>query len=371
MEELKEFFSGLFSTSEWPPRWKCGYWSDFHGWLYIISELMVWTAYFLIPLIIINYVYKKHTGIKFKKVYFLFASFILLCGSTHFFDALMFWVPMYRFNALLRLVTGIVSLATVYHLVKILPYAFKQKTNLELEAEIAKREVAEHKLAEANKSLEAFAYIASHDLQEPLRKINTFSGMLFERNEATFDEKSKEQAKKIQGAASRMQTMIRDVLTLSTIDEAAELVPVDPAIAIQNALDDLEIPILEKGAEINVQPLPPVIGNEPYLTQLFLNLLSNALKFTTTQPIIHISGTKVADKVHIKISDNGIGMEEADLDRIFLAFQRLRSKKEYEGTGIGLAICKKIIDVHGGHIAVQSTPGSGTTFTIELQAADV
>src|SRR5688500_13756655 len=112
MQELKEFFSGLFSTSEWPPRWICGYWYDFHGWLYIISELMVWTAYFLIPLLIINYVYKKQTGIKFKKVYFLFASFILLCGSTHFFDALMFWVPMYRFNALLRLVTGIVSLAT-------------------------------------------------------------------------------------------------------------------------------------------------------------------------------------------------------------------------------------------------------------------
>ena len=320
MEELKEFFSGLFSTSEWPPRWKCGYWSDFHGWLYIISELMVWTAYFLIPLIIINYVYKKQTGIKFKKVYFLFASFILLCGSTHFFDALMFWVPMYRFNALLRLTTGIVSLATVYHLVKILPDAFKQKTNLELEAEIAKREIAEHKLAEANKSLEAFAYIASHDLQEPLRKINTFSGMLFERNEAMFDEKSKEQAKKIQSAASRMQTMIRDVLMLSTIDEAAELEAVDPAIAIQNAIDDLEIPILEKGAQITLQPLPAVIGNEPYLTQLFLNLLSNALKFTTTQPVINITGTKVADKVHIQISDNGIGMEEADTERIFFSF---------------------------------------------------
>lgn len=370
MEEVKEFFSGLFSTDPWPPRWKCGYWSDFHGWLYIVSELMVWTAYFLIPLIILNYVAKKQTGIKFKKVYFLFASFILLCGSTHFIDALMFWIPMYRFNALVRLVTGIVSLMTVYHLIKILPDAFKQRTNLELEQEIARREIAEKKLAEANKNLEAFAYVASHDLQEPLRKIKTFSSMLFERNEAFFDDKSKEQAQKIQNATHRMHTMIQDVLTLSTINENMELTPTEPANAVQNALDDLELVVQEKNAIIDLQPLPTVMGNEPYLTQLFLNLISNALKFTTTQPVIHISGQRLNDKVHIQVKDNGIGMEEANLERIFLAFQRLKSKREYEGSGIGLAISKKVVDAHHGHISVQSSPGNGTTFTIELPAAN-
>src|SRR5687767_10007153 len=98
MNQVVEFFRHLFDTSSWPARWKCGYWSDFHGWLYIISELMIWIAYFLIPLIIINYFSKKRASIKFRKVYLLFASFILLCGSTHFFDAMMFWIPMYRFN---------------------------------------------------------------------------------------------------------------------------------------------------------------------------------------------------------------------------------------------------------------------------------
>src|SRR5690349_22389812 len=121
MDEVKEFFSRLFSTTEWPPRWKCGYWSDFHGWLYIISDLMIWTAYFLIPVIIVSYLIKKKTAVKFNKAYVYFAAFILLCGSTHFMDAAMFWIPMYRINALLRAATAVISLFTVYYLVKILP----------------------------------------------------------------------------------------------------------------------------------------------------------------------------------------------------------------------------------------------------------
>ena len=132
MDEIKDFFSGLFDTSLWSARWQCGYWSDFHGWLYIVSELLIWIAYFLIPLIILNYFLKKKTSLRFNKAYIYFAAFILLCGSTHFLDALMFWVPMYRLNALVRIVTAMVSLATVYHLIKILPEAFQQKTNVEL-----------------------------------------------------------------------------------------------------------------------------------------------------------------------------------------------------------------------------------------------
>ena len=118
---------------------------------------------------------------RFRKVYLLFATFILLCGSTHFLDALMFWVPMYRFNAVVRLATGIVSIFTVYHLFKILPTIFQQKTSVELEREIKLRKEAEQKLEESNKSLEAFAYIASHDLQEPLRKISTFTNLFIKK----------------------------------------------------------------------------------------------------------------------------------------------------------------------------------------------
>ncbi|HEX8357349.1 MAG TPA: two-component sensor histidine kinase, partial [Segetibacter sp.] len=99
MKQIIEFFKGFFDTNKWPARWNCGYWSDFHGWLYIVSDLMVWLAYFLIPVIILKYFLKKRSGIKFHGIYILFAAFILLCGSTHFLDAVMFWLPMYRFNA--------------------------------------------------------------------------------------------------------------------------------------------------------------------------------------------------------------------------------------------------------------------------------
>lgn len=370
MNEIEEFFRNLFSTGEWPPRWKCGYWSHFHGWLYIVSELMIWTAYFLIPLIILNYISKKKAALKFNKAYIYFAAFILLCGATHFLDALMFWVPMYRLNALLRMATAIVSLLTVYHLIKILPEAFRQKTNVELEREIQKRLEAERKLEEANKGLEAFAYVASHDLQEPLRKITTFTSKLVEENEDKFDSNGKELAKKILNASDRMRTMIKDVLSLSSINQHTELSVVNTYDAVNSAIEHLEVKIEEKNATINIGHLPKVIGNKAYLSQLFLNLIGNSLKFSNSKPVINISGEAKEDKVFIHVADNGIGMKEENLQQIFEPFQRLNSKNDYEGTGIGLAICKRILDIHEGSITVKSKEGEGSTFTIVLPAAN-
>lgn len=369
MNQIIEFFRGLFQTNLWPARWHCGQWTEFHGWLYIISDLMVWAAYFLIPLIIINYAFKKRNGLKFHKAYLLFAAFIVLCGSTHFLDALMFWVPVYRLNAAVRFVTGAVSLATVFYLIKILPEAFSQKTSTELEREIARREDAEKKLSEANKGLEAFAYIASHDLQEPLRKIRTFSSMLNKANEQAFDDRSKELAKKINSSTQRMQNMIHDVLTLSTINHDAELVNVSAEDAVNNAKEDLEVKILEKNAMVKCDPLPMVKGNLSFLSQLFANLINNAIKFCIDQPVINITGEQKGDKVFIYVQDNGIGMNKEDTENIFIAFRRLHSKTQFEGSGIGLAISKKIIDLHNGTIRAESEPGKGTTFIIELPAA--
>src|SRR5450432_1534964 len=114
MHQVIEFFRGLFDTDKWPPRWQCGSWTSFHGWLYILSDLTIWVAYFLIPIIILNYLGRKKNGIKFQKVYLLFAAFILLCGTTHLLYAMMFWIPMYRLNALVRFFTGVISMSTVY-----------------------------------------------------------------------------------------------------------------------------------------------------------------------------------------------------------------------------------------------------------------
>ena len=142
MEQVIDFFKKLFDYSDWPPRWHCGRWTEFHGWLYIISDLLIWSAYFSIPLVIIKFISKKQ-DVKFVKLYFLFAAFILACGATHFLDAITFWIPVYRLNALVRLITGVLSWTTVFYIIKLLPTAFSLKTQQELETEIEQRKKAE------------------------------------------------------------------------------------------------------------------------------------------------------------------------------------------------------------------------------------
>lgn len=366
MGEIGEFFKGLFATGLWPARWNCGQWSDFHGWLYIISDLMIWFSYFAIPVIIVGYTYKKKFELKYTKTYFLFASFILLCGSTHLLDASMFWVPMYRFSALILFLTGVVSLFTVYHLIRILPDAFMQKTSLVLEKEISKRVETEDKLFAANKALEAFAYMASHDLQEPLRKIRMFTGRLYEANETNFDEDSKKWAEKTMVAADRMQRIIQGFLSLSSLNEKVEMTAVDLNSIIEGAKTDLEVKIHEKGAVVEYDKLPSVYGNHEYLALLFLNLISNAIKFSDKQPNIRIEAEEHHGRVTVHVTDNGIGMRQSDIPEIFKTFYRIHNKDAYEGSGIGLSICKRIVDIHKGDITVKSELGRGTTFSVVL-----
>jgi len=159
MGEVIDFFTKLFDTSDWPPRWHCGNWTNFHGWLYIISDLLIWGAYFAIPIIIIRYISRKKHA-KFIRLYFLFASFILACGATHFMDAAMFWFPAYRLSALLRLITAVVSWLTVFSLLRLLPFAFSLKSNDEFEREIEQRKKTESELKDKNEQLTKAEVIA-------------------------------------------------------------------------------------------------------------------------------------------------------------------------------------------------------------------
>jgi len=152
--DIIDFFQKLIDSSDWPPRWHCGKWTEFHGWLYIISDLLIWSAYFSIPLIIIRYI-SKRKDIRFIPLYFLFAAFILACGSTHLLDAIAFWIPVYRFNALVRFITGALSWTTVFYLVKNLPVAFTLRSSKELEMEIEQRKKAETLSRESERQVQA------------------------------------------------------------------------------------------------------------------------------------------------------------------------------------------------------------------------
>lgn len=147
-EQVLDFFRGLFSTSEWPPRWYCGSWSDFHGWLYIVSDILIWAAYFLIPVFLVRFILSRK-DFPFPKTIWLFVAFILFCGATHLIDALIFWVPVYRFSALVRFATAIVSLTTVYYLFRIFPNVLLLRSVSDLQREIDERTVVEDKLAES------------------------------------------------------------------------------------------------------------------------------------------------------------------------------------------------------------------------------
>ncbi|MEI6948077.1 ATP-binding protein [Paraflavisolibacter sp. H34] len=234
-------------------------------------------------------------------------------------------------------------------------------------------------LERSNQDLEQFAYVASHDLQEPLRKIQVFSD-LCEKN-AQKPEVLNRYLGKINSSARRMTELIKAVLNYSRLSkESAEFVAVDINQVIESLRADLELTIEEKAAVITTNKLPLVMGNALQLNQLFLNLLTNALKFCERQPRISIHASRATaaelgdhpsldkDRHYVKIvfADNGIGFNQQYADKIFTIFQRLHNRDNYSGTGIGLALCKKIVEKHGGSIAVSSRVGAGTTFFIFL-----
>lgn len=153
MEQLTEFFKKLLDSSDWPPRWHCGKWSEFHGWLYIVSDLLIWSAYFTIPIVILRFIARKR-NVLFVKLYILFAAFILACGATHFLDAVIFWFPVYRLSALVRFITGAVSWLTVFYLIKYLPLVFSLRSQAALEEEIEERKKTEQELKKSRKDYE-------------------------------------------------------------------------------------------------------------------------------------------------------------------------------------------------------------------------
>ena len=224
-----------------------------------------------------------------------------------------------------------------------------------------------------NKELQDFAFVASHDLQEPLRKIRIFGDMLASKGGAFSDEASRDYLTRMQKAAARMQNLLNSLLAYSRLTTKAEpLERTDLGKSVEAALSNLEIMIREKNARIEVGDLPSVRADRVQMVQLFQNLIGNALKFSREEEAPHVK--IYAQRVHnanevweICVEDNGIGFEERYLDKVFLPFQRLHGRgSDYEGVGMGLAICKKIVERHGGEITARSEFGKGSTFVVTL-----
>jgi signal transduction histidine kinase len=244
---------------------------------------------------------------------------------------------------------------------------------------------ANAKLERRNRALRDFAYIASHDLQEPLRKIRSFSNLVLEDYADAMDDTGRHYLDRMHDAAERMSQLINDLLVYSRITTRAQpFEPVDLAEIAQNVRSDLDLQIEDVNGTVEIGALPTVEADPTQVRQLLQNLIGNGLKFHRPDepPHVQVEATvepapetlkqdgrldaNCTEMCRLTVADNGIGFEESHADRIFTPFKRLHGRGEYEGTGMGLAICRRIVERHGGDITASSTPGEGTTFTVLL-----
>jgi PAS domain S-box-containing protein len=241
----------------------------------------------------------------------------------------------------------------------------RKKAEETLEASARRLEEYAEELKKSNTELEQFAYVASHDLQEPLRMVGSYCQMLQRRYKGKLDKDADDFIGYAVEGALRMQQMINDLLTYSRVGRVgkgiAELALED---VVKTAVSNLQAAIADSGAKVTWDALPTLAGEKVQLLQLFQNLIGNAIKFRADdRPIeVHVSAEREGALWHFQIRDTGIGIEKQYLERIFLIFQRLHDRSKYKGTGIGLAVCKKVVEHHGGRIWVESEPGKGTTF---------
>lgn len=474
---MPDFFQNLFNTAGFPPRWFCGSaWTDSLGALHIISDIAIFGAYFFISVILAYSIFIKK-DIPSSHIIWLFVTFILFCGFNHLLEAVIFWQPVYRFSGLVKMLTAIVSWATVFALIFVLPKivkALKEQAekrfqliieelpislfvtdnkwniqyvnratenlftderinflgedckklfsedledalnkyndNIEFSAGICgihkdnilfPASISAHNLGEGNDALKIIAVrdktyakqaadeerenyvkqlektndqlqeytsVISHDLKEPLRTLISFSELLEVDAGPDLPEQAKEDLQFIHKAAQRMQNLVNDLLAYAKQGGEFEFKKVSLKNCLEKAKTSLENTLNNSGVKINNAEVPDVMGNELLLTQVFQNLIDNANKFSDKDnPEINISAEMIDGRWTISIADNGIGMDEKYLELIFKPFSRLNTKEKYEGSGIGLAFCHKIITQHNGKIWAESEIGKGTQMKFTLQ----
>jgi light-regulated signal transduction histidine kinase (bacteriophytochrome) len=264
-------------------------------------------------------------------------------------------------------------LATAMASASVVALARSKRTAAEVSEQMTDRLAdREHRLEQSNRELERFATIAAHDLQEPLRTILTFTDLIERRYGQTLNTEARDYLLRVAGAAARMRALIEDLLTYARIGQAERRFElVDLRESLNEAVANLEPLIIETGATIHAGELPVVTGNPQGLTQLFTNLLSNAMKYRLAEPPrVEITAERQGKEWVIAVADNGKGIDPTYHDRIFELFRRLEPRGGASGTGLGLAICARVVDVHGGRIWVRSAVGKGATFYFTLPARE-
>lgn len=368
---MVDFFRNLFNTNGFPARWHCGLWDESHGWLHIISDVMIFGAYTLIPVTLLIFAWKKHREILFAKLVWLFAAFILACGIGHLIEATIFWHPWYRFSGLVKAITALVSWATLIMIIQKMPVALRVPglitVNKQLEVLLIDQGRTTKELERSNEDLNQFAYVASHDMKAPLRSIRSLASWIEEDCADILPDTSRRHLNQLKSRIERLDTLLSDLLTYSR--SGRELSDPEMVNVEELARKVAGYLVPSEGGfsvEIDLQGLKFVTWRVP-LEQILRNLVSNALKHHggTTGKIV-IKGETKGDEVIITVSDDGQGIAPEFHQRIFGMFQTLKSKDEVEGSGMGLAIVARLMDRIGGSVMCESDVGKGAQFILVL-----
>jgi signal transduction histidine kinase len=369
-----EFFAHLFSGSPYMPHRHCYIDDQTVIALHVVSDSLVCLAYYSIPVMLIYFVSRRR-DMPFNWIFRMFGMFIFACGTTHLMEVITLWEPMYRLSGVIKAWTAVISVATAIALIPLLPRALAlpslAHTNARLAQANRELERASSDLQRSNRELEHFAAVASHDLQEPLRTVSNYLDLLKRRAGDRLHEDERQYIVNAVDGSVRMQGLIRDLLSYSRAGAECVRTPIAPDPVLDEALGNLGPKLLETAAVVTREPLPTVMTDRTHLLQVFQNLIGNALKFRRAgePPRVHIAAAREDGMAVFSVRDQGIGIASEHLEQVFELFQRLNPRGEYAGTGIGLAICKKIVEAHGGRMWVRSVPGEGSTFQFTLPLA--
>ncbi|MBK1826897.1 sensor histidine kinase [Haloferula rosea] len=369
---MSDFFSKLLDTSDFPDRWNCGNWDTFHGWLHIGSDLAIWAAYGAIPIALVSYGWKKRGELRFGPVLFLFAAFILSCGTTHLIEAIIFYEPVYRLSGLVKLITAVVSWATVFAVVGLLPSALKlpglKAANERLTEELEKRREAEQRLAAANDELQTFTSMVTHDLRNPTGSALLMAEVSLESLSRNNVEQLRDQLEVVVSSLKQVEHTLSELNQQSHELDGIEMKErVDLNEIVQRSQTGLSSTIAASGAVIKVGELPTIEGRSTMLVHLFTNLIENAIKYRTEDlPVVEIESIDTDQGSSIHVKDNGRGIDPDDLGRIFEPKYRGNNIEDEAGTGLGLAYCQRIMLSHQGTIEAASDPDGGTLFTLKF-----
>ena len=373
----------------------CYFWVPSLVILHVGSDLIIGFSYVAISVTLAYLVHRARRDIPFHWVFLAFGLFIVACGATHFMEVITVWHATYWLSGYVKLITAAASLATAVVLPTVVPQILGtavdakksaarklelERINKELLNEIARRKVAEEelknfaaRLERSNAELQDFASVASHDLQEPLRKVQAFGDRLKVKCGDTLTADGRDYLERMLNAAGRMQTLINDLLTLSRVTiQAKPFIAVNLRLVVKEVLSDLETLIEAAHGTVEVGVLATIDADPTQMRQLLQNLIGNALKFhhPDKAPTVKITGQIIGSEpellFRLTVQDDGIGFDDKNAEKIFKVFQRLHGRSEYEGTGIGLALCRRIAERHGGSVRAQAATNEGATFIVEL-----